>query len=159
MKTSNLLVVILAAGLAAGGFVVFNSHAVERAAGTGHFRGQFLERAKEKLGLTEDQISKIKDELKAEKDTIKDLISRLHDARTTLRETIQSSGATEATVRAASAKVAAVEADIAVERMKLHGRINPLLTSEQKEKIKAFQSKIDDFVDTIINRVGDRFAE
>ncbi len=148
----------MAVGLAVGGFVVFNSYAVERTAGAGHFRGQLLERAKEKLGLTDDQISKIKDELKADKDTIKDLISRLHEARIGLREAIQATDATEASVRAAAAKVSAVEGDIAVERMKLHGRISPILTSEQKEKIKAFESKIDDFVDGIINRLGGRLG-
>ncbi len=158
MKSSKLLVAIIAAGLAAGGFVVSNSYAVERTAGAGHFRGQLLERAKEKLGLTDDQISKIKDELKADKDTIKDLISRLHEARIGLREAIQATDATEASVRAAAAKVSAVEGDIAVERMKLHGRISPILTSEQKEKIKALESKIDDFVDGIINRLGERMG-
>ena len=57
-----------------------------------------------------------------------------------------------------SAKVAAVEADIAVERMKLAGRISPILTADQKEKIKAFEAKIDDLVDTLINRVGERLG-
>ena len=48
MKHSKCLFLTLAAGLVAGGFA-FNSQAVEQSAGPGHFHGQLLERAKEKL--------------------------------------------------------------------------------------------------------------
>jgi Spy/CpxP family protein refolding chaperone len=158
MKHAKYLILTLAAGLTTGGLFVFDSQAVEQPAES-HFRGKMLQRAKEKLGLTDDQIAKIKSELSADKDTLKDLISRLHQARTGLREAIQATDASESAVRAAAARVAAVESDLAVERMKLHSRINPILTDEQKEKIKAFESKIDDFVDGIINRIGDRLSE
>jgi Spy/CpxP family protein refolding chaperone len=162
MKRSKCLFLTLAAGLIAGGLMTFNltfnSHAVEQSAGPGRFHGQLLERAKEKLGLTDDQVAKIKTELSADKDSLKDLISRLHQAKTGLREAIQSSDATEASVRAAAAKVSAVEADLAVERMKLHSRISPILTDEQKEKVKAFQSRIDEFVDNLVNHMGDRLG-
>jgi Spy/CpxP family protein refolding chaperone len=156
MKHSKCLILTLAAGLIAGGLLTSNSRAVEQPAGPGRLHGQLLERAKEKLGLTDDQIARIRSELSVDKDTIKALISRLHQAKTALREAIQASDATESSVRAASTTVASVEADIAVERMKLHSRISPILTDDQKEKIKAFQSKIDDFVDGLVNRIGDR---
>jgi Spy/CpxP family protein refolding chaperone len=158
MKISKYCFLTVAAGLVAGGLIVCNSRAAESGVGPGRFRGQMLERAKERLGLTDEQIARIKDELKADKDTLKDIVSRLHEARTGLRSAIQSADATEATVRAASAKVAAVEADLAIERMKLHSRISPILTDEQKEKVKAFQSRIDEFVDGLVNRMGDRIG-
>jgi Spy/CpxP family protein refolding chaperone len=75
-----------------------------------------------------------------------------------LRDAIQSSGATEASVRAAAAKVATVEADLAVERLKLYGRISPILTADQREQVKQFQSKIDDFLDGAINRLSERLS-
>jgi len=148
----------MAAGLASGGLIVRKSQAVERAAPQHPFRGQLLERAKEKLSLTDEQIEKIKTELKADKDTIKSQLSQLHEARVGLRAAIQASDATEASVRAASVKVASAEANLAVERFKLYGKISPLLTAEQREKVKEFQEKIDDLVDGIINRIGEHLA-
>ncbi len=148
----------MAAGLAAGGLCVFKAHAVERSAAPGRFRGQLLERAKEKLGLTEEQVTKIKAELKDEKGTLRDLISKLHESRVGLRSAIQAPDATEASVRAASAKVAEVEANLAVERLKLYGRISPILTPEQREQVKQFQSRIDDFLDNAISRVSERLG-
>jgi Spy/CpxP family protein refolding chaperone len=159
MKASKWIVITLAAGLGAGGLTVLKAHSVESELPQRHFRGQFIERAKEKLGLSDDQTAKIKTEIKAEKDNLTSLISKLHEARAGLRTAIQASDSTEASVRATSAKVAAVEADLAEERLKLYGRINPVLTDEQRQKVKAFQARIDDFVDGMINRIGDRLAE
>lgn len=152
------MVVTVAATLCAGGLVAFKAHAAERPQAGRAMRGQFLERAKEKLGLSDDQVSQIKTQLLAEKDNLKNLITKLHDARVGLRAAIQSPDATEATVRSASAKVAAVEADLAVERLKLFGKISPILTDEQRDKVKEFQTKIDDFVDGAINRIGERLG-
>ena len=85
------------------------------------------------------------------------LLSQLHEARVGLREAIQAADANETTVRAASAKVASVEADLAVERLKLYGRISPILTAEQRDQVMEFQTKLDDFVDNIIRHLGERF--
>jgi Spy/CpxP family protein refolding chaperone len=158
MKTAKWLVITVAAGVfaAGGGLFAFKVHAAERPGLQRAFRGQFLERAREKLGLTDDQVTKIKAELKGEKEALTDLLSRLHEARIGLREAIQGADSNETSVRAASAKVAAVEADLAVERLKLYGRISPILTADQREKVMEFQAKLDDFVDNAINRIGDR---
>jgi Spy/CpxP family protein refolding chaperone len=158
MKTSKLLVLTMAAGLAAGGFCIFQAHAAEPTVGQGRFRGQFLERAKEKLGLTDEQVAKIRTELRGEKDTLHDLISKLHEARVDLRNAIQASDATEASVRAASAKVAEVEANLAVARLKVYGKISPILTPEQREQVKQFQSHIDEFLDNAINRAAEKLS-
>jgi Spy/CpxP family protein refolding chaperone len=159
MKTSNWLVITLAAAIAAGGLFTLSSRAANPAAPQGPFRGRLLERAKEKLGLSDDQIAQIKAAFKADKDNLTSLLARLHDARTGLRSVIQGSDATEASVRAASAKVAAVESDLAVERLKLFGKISPILTGDQREKLGEMQSRADDFVDGVINRIGERLAE
>ena len=125
MKTSKWLAITVAAALSAGGLIVLKSHARERVIGPHAFRGQLLERAKEKLGITDEQVSRIKGELAGEKDTLKSLIAKWHDARVGLRQAIKAAEATEASVRAASEKVAAAEADLAVERFKLYGKIKP----------------------------------
>lgn len=147
----------MAAGVCAtSSLFVIKAHAAEKPTSQRAFRGQFLQRAKEKLGLTDEQVTKIRSELKAEKDALSDLISRLHEARVGLLETIQATDATETSVRAASAKVAVVEADLAVERLKLYGRISPILTPEQREKIIEFQTRLDDFLDNRLNHLGEQ---
>lgn len=156
MKTKHLFLT-LAAALVVGGFI-YQANAFERP-GPGRTRGMFLQRAAEKLDLTESQKAQIKTQLKAEQDTLKQLLKRLHDARQELRETIHASDATEARVRAASAKVADVQADLAVERLKLHGKIAPILTGEQKAKIAEFEARMDEFVTDALERIGTRLAE
>lgn len=156
MKTKHLLIT-LAAALAVGGFIC-TAKAIDRP-GPGRFRGGILQRAAEKLELTEAQKTQIKSELLAEKDNLKQLLGRLHDARKDLREAIRANSATEASVRAASAKVATVQADLAVERLKLHGKIAPILTEEQKAKIAEFEARVDEFVTDALERIGDRLTE
>jgi len=159
MKTSKWLVVTVAAALAAGGLFTLNSRAANHAASPGRARGHLLERAKEKLGLSDEQVAQIKGIFKADKDGLTSLMTRLHEARAGLRSAIQAADATEASVRAASTKVAAVEADLAVERLTLFGKISPILTAEQRGKLGELQARMDDFVDGLINRVGERLAE
>jgi Spy/CpxP family protein refolding chaperone len=158
MRTSKWLLITLAASVIAGGLTLATVKAQD-ARRPSAMRGQFLARAKERLGLTDDQLVKIKAELKSEKDTLTGLITKLHDERVALRGVIQKPGSSDADIRAASAKVAAVEADLAVERAKLYGKISPILTADQLEKIAEFQDRADDFVDGAIKTVGERLAE
>jgi Spy/CpxP family protein refolding chaperone len=69
---------------------------------------------------------------------------------------IHANDANEAAVRAASAKVASVEADWAVERMKLYGKIAPILTDQQRRKIAGFERRADNFAGGAIARLGER---
>jgi Spy/CpxP family protein refolding chaperone len=50
--------------------------------------------------------------------------------------------------------VAGAEADLAVERMKLYGRIAPILTDEQRQKITLLEETADAFVDNAIAQIG-----
>jgi Spy/CpxP family protein refolding chaperone len=157
MKISNWLLATVAAAITAGGMVPPKTQAAEPAPLQHPLRGHWLEWAKEKLQLTDAQIERIQTELAEEKDSLKSLISDLHNARIDLRQAIQASGATETSVRAASANVASIEADLAVERLKLYGRIRPILTAEQLEKLKEFRARLDEFVEQAIDRIGVRF--
>jgi Spy/CpxP family protein refolding chaperone len=159
MKTSKWLAITFAALLGLGGFVVLKAHAAAGAGSSRAFRGRMLERLREKLALTDDQVSQIKAVLQSEKENLKGQLTRLHEARTALRETIQAPDANEASVRVASSKVAAVEADLAVERMKLRARINPILTDEQRAKISRLQSQVDQQVNEALDRMGETPAE
>lgn len=159
MKTKISLLAIVAA-LSLGGYTTLHSHAAE-ATTSAHAalgQGRLLERAKEKLGLTNDQITQIKAVLQGERENILALLTRMRDARTGLRAAIQAEDASERSVRAAAAKVAGVEADVAVERMKVFHEIAPILTPEQRAQLQEWQAQAGSFFDTIIDRIGERLA-
>jgi Spy/CpxP family protein refolding chaperone len=99
--------------------------------------GQFRARLAEKLNLSDEQKAQSK----------------------SIRASIQANDANETTVRAASARVAAVQADLAVERMKIYGKIAPILTDEQRRQIADFEQRTDDVVDGVIARVGERLGD
>jgi Spy/CpxP family protein refolding chaperone len=150
---NRILLCALVAAIAAGGFIAIKTIAADNPATTAT-RGHFLQRIADKLNLTADQRTQIKAVIVGEKDTLAPLLSTLHDARKNLRNAIRAGDASEATVRTASAKVAAAEADLAVERMKLYGKIAPILTDAQRQQLAGLQQHADEFVDNVIARIG-----
>jgi len=145
----------MAAALLAGGFAATQIFAADSTPGaTAPRHGRWLERIADKLNLTADQRTQIKAVLVGEKETLVPLVSAVHDARKGLRTAIRASDANEASVRAASASVAAAEANLAVERMKLYGKIAPILTEAQREQLADLQSRADEFVDNVLARLG-----
>jgi len=155
MKT-NTIFSLLAAGLIAGGLIATQAFAADKPASTADspMQGRLLQRLADKLNLTADQRSQIKEVIAGEKDTLVPLATAVHDARKGLRTAIRAGDATEASVRAAAAKVAAAEADLAVERMKLYGKIAPILTDAQRRQLADLQQRADDFADNAIARIG-----
>ena len=149
---NKILLCTLAAVLAAGGFTATKVFAADAAAAPA--RGKILQRIADKLNLTGDQRTQIKAVLAGEKGALAPLLAALHDARMNLRAAIRASNASEASVRAASATVAVAEADFAVERMKLYGKIAPILTDAQRQQLAEMQQRADDFVDNVIARIG-----
>jgi Spy/CpxP family protein refolding chaperone len=154
MKTRTFLLTAATALIVAGGFTVAKLRADE-AGVRGPMRGAILQRVIKELNLSEEQIAKVRTELKSEKDNLVPLLKQLHETRKGLRETIQGGG-DEAAVRSAHGKVAKVEEELAVERAILHRKIAPILTPEQIEKVKAFESKADNFVIEVIKNLGQR---
>jgi len=155
MKTIRLLTFATAAAILAGGLIGASAQTTnDSAAGNKPVHGRILQRIAQKLNLTDDQKSQLKTVWDGEKGTVKSLIGQWHDARKNLRTAIHASGTNETAVRAAAAKVATVEADLAVERMKLYGKIAPILTEEQRRKIANFEQRLDDRISSAIARLG-----
>ncbi len=155
MKTIQLLTLATATAIFAGGLTSASAQSTtDSATGPQPGRGRILQRIAQKLNLTADQKTQFKTVWDGEKDTVKSLIGQWHDARKNLRAAIHASDANETTVRAAAAKVAGVEADLAVERMKLYGKIAPILTGEQRRKIADFEQRLDDRISNAIARLG-----
>ena len=159
MNASKWIAKSLAAALFVGGFTVNLRAADSDAPQPAPARARLLQRVREKLDLTDDQVARIKAVVAPEKEALTGLISRLHEARKALRESIQSADATESSVRAASANLASVEADLAVERMKLFGKISPILTQEQRDKLGQLESKLDALADRMIHQGGRRSTD
>jgi periplasmic protein CpxP/Spy len=158
MKTTKWLSITLAAALNIGGWMATPSLAADGVA-PAFPRGRISQRIAEKLNLTDDQKAQIKTVLSGEKDVLMPLLGQLHDARKALRAAIHASDANETSVRAASARVAAVEGDLAVERMKIYGKIAPILTDEQRQKIADFEQRADSFGDSVLARIGERLGD
>jgi Spy/CpxP family protein refolding chaperone len=154
MKLPTIVLLTVAAGLVLGG-VTMQARAQERRAS----RGEFLERAKEKLNLTEEQMARIKEQLSNEKDALLELGRKLRAARAELREVIQNEKSNERQIRDASAKVADVQADVNVLRHKLQSKIYPIFTSEQREKLKEVMDRVDEMIEQGLSRLGERLGK
>lgn len=159
MKMPGYAALLAAVAIAGSGLFIVNSHAAQAADSNDSPGAKWRQRIKEQLDLTSDQIAQIKARLKSEKGNLTGLLTRLHDARSQLRAEIQKSDATESSVRAAAAQVAAVESDLAVERLKLHDKISPILTPDQREKLNRMEAGLDQLVDRTINRLKAKTSE
>ena len=153
MKIIQLLTLATAAAIFAGGSTLESPAAENAAAPPAH--GRILQRIARKLNLTDDQKTQIKAVLSADRGTLAALLGQWHDARKNLRAAIHAGDANETSVRATSAKVAVAEADLAVERMKLYGKIAPILTDGQRRQIAALEERFNRFADDAIARIGD----
>ena len=95
MKTKNYLVITLAATLAVGGFAPINARAAEESAVAQRpLQGRLLVRAKEKLGLTDEQVAKIRAALQSERNSMKDLASTYASCRSIQRRSYNKNKAT-----------------------------------------------------------------
>lgn len=158
MKTLKYFAMVGLVALAVGGVFVLTARAAQSAT-NGAPGGKWRERVKQKLNLTDDQLGQIRSALKSEKSNLTVLLNRLREARTDLRAAIQKPDATEASVREAAAKLSAVESDLAVERLKLYGKISPILTADQRAKLAELQAGIDQFIERTLSRFGSKTSE
>lgn len=153
----KILMLTLAAVLGAGGWFAVNVHA--QTTSPRRAPGALLQRAKERLGLTDDQAAQIRAVLKEDRQTLANLARALHEGHIKLRAAIQKDDATEADLRAAAADLAKAQADMAVERHRLFGKIKPILTADQLDQLAAMQERLDDMVDGMIGALADKLAQ
>ena len=153
----KLLIATLAAVVAACGLIAFKAEA--QSAGLRRAPGAMMQRVKQHLGITDAQSVEIRTVLKDDGRILAELSRAIHDARVKLRDTIQSDKASEADVRAASVGLAKAQAEMAVERHKLFGKIKPILTEEQLQRMAQLQDRMDDFIDGAIDAIEQKLAE
>lgn len=102
---------------------------------------QFLERLVE-LKLTPEQQEKILGVLKNHRSDFQKTLEKLAEAHRKLGDVTTQDNATEAAVREAHKAVAAAQEDLAVLRAKVRWEIMPLLTEEQKGKVRSWMEEI-----------------
>jgi Spy/CpxP family protein refolding chaperone len=110
-----------------------------------HGRGEFVPRLfahiSRALDLTDDQKVKIKVVLKSHADEIKTQLQASAAARQTLHDAVMAQPADENAIRAAAQQVGLTQGDGAILLAKIRREVEPILTSEQKEKVQTFQQK------------------
>lgn len=107
----------------------------------GDFAPRMFARIAGAIGLTDDQKSQIKDILRSHAAEIEAQMTASHSARQALRAAVIAQPFDEATIRARAADVGKAHADGAVLFAKIRAEIDPILTADQKDKLKAFQSR------------------
>lgn len=101
---------------------------------------QFLERIVE-LKLTPEQQEKILTVLKKHRGEFQETFKNLAEAHRKVSETIAQDNATEAAVREAHKAAAAAQEDLAVLRAKVRREVMPILTEEQRAKVRAWMEE------------------
>jgi protein CpxP len=107
-------------------------------------KGQHFARMATELGLSAQQKTDIKAIFQKNRAQFQPLLKQMVAERHALRTLIQADVIDEAAIRAQSARVAAIQADLAVQRAHMGQEVRKLLTPEQIQKLKEFQTRMDE---------------
>jgi Spy/CpxP family protein refolding chaperone len=94
---------------------------------------------KSELNVTDEQKAKIKETLKADKPEIAKVAKGVWEKRTALLNAVLAEQSDEQAIRKAADDLGKSIGDAAVVASKVVGQVRPVLTSEQREKIKKFR--------------------
>ena len=94
---------------------------------------------KEKLGLTDDQMTKIKSDFASRRESRHAGASQARQARARLQEAVRNNSS-ESEIRAAANTVGAALGELGVPRASLFAAIKPILTPEQLAKLDALSA-------------------
>ncbi|HEY6148059.1 MAG TPA: periplasmic heavy metal sensor [Thermoanaerobaculia bacterium] len=110
----------------------------------GDFAPRMFARISRALDLTSDQQAAVKGVLRNHADEIAAQMTASRAARRALREAVMASPTDEATIRARAADAGRVQGDGAVLFAKIRTELDPILTPDQRDKARAFQSRFRD---------------
>jgi Spy/CpxP family protein refolding chaperone len=104
------------------------------------FAPRVFARISQALDLTEDQQDKIKDVLRANAPAIKGQLQASSSARLALHDAVLTQPSDENAIRAAAQRVGQAQGDAAVLFAKIRAQVDPILTTDQKNRIQQFHS-------------------
>jgi protein CpxP len=110
--------------------------------GRGDFPTRMFSRMSKALDMTADQQAQVKDILRAHQPEIEAQLTGSRAARQALHAAVAAQPFDEAAIRARAADVGKAQADGAVLFAKIRSQIDPILTPDQKEKVKTLQSRM-----------------
>lgn len=112
-----------------------NEEGAEEHAGPHHeMGGKMAERAKEKLGLTDEQAAKFKDAMKAHGEAVKPLHRKMRDGLAKLGDQLQDK-ASDSDVKATLDSLKSVRQAMTAEEEKFHDSLASFLTPTQQAKL------------------------
>lgn len=94
------------------------------------------------LDLTDDQKTQVKGILKAHASEITAQIIASRNARKALRDAVMAEPVDEAAIRARAADAGRVHADGAVLFARIRAEVDPLLTADQRDKVRTFHARL-----------------
>ena len=156
--------------LAAAAALAATVHAVSQndaasAVGSGMFRGHAreviagivgeLKGLRSQLNITEGQRTQIQGVVKSHKPEIAAQLEKGRDARRAMRDAVEAHGPDSAETMKATDAVADSARARALLVAKISSEVSPILTSEQREQVKATRSRIEDSVDELIAKFGE----
>ncbi len=97
--------------------------------------------AKEKLGLSDDQVTQIKSVIEANKANFETQKANTQDAMEAIKAVMQNPGASDDDIRSSSTHMANVKADGMILAKSMKNEINAILTDEQIQKIEEMKSQ------------------
>jgi Spy/CpxP family protein refolding chaperone len=110
----------------------------------GDFAPRMFARLSRALDLSGDQQTAIKDVLRNHAGEITAQMNASRAARRALREAMVATPSDEAAIRARAADAGRVQGDGAVLFARIRAELEPILTPEQRDKAKKFQSRVRD---------------
>jgi len=110
----------------------------------GDFAPRMFARISRALDLTGDQQGAVKSVLRNHADEIAAQMTASRAARKALRDAVMATPSDEATIRARAADAGRVQGDGAVLFAKIRAELDPILTPDQREKARTFQSRVHD---------------
>lgn len=108
----------------------------------GDFAPRMFGRIARALDLTDDQKGQIKNALRSHASEIEAQMTAARTARQALAQSVLALPVDEATIRARATDVGKVHADGAVLFAKIRAEIDPILTPEQRDKVRTLHSRV-----------------
>jgi Spy/CpxP family protein refolding chaperone len=106
------------------------------------------------LNLTDQQRAQIREVLMAHRTEIAAQAKNVWEKRQALRNAAMADGSNEAAIRHAADELGKAAGDAAVLASKLHDKVAPILTAEQKAKIRQTRTEISGSVEAFLDKAS-----
>jgi Spy/CpxP family protein refolding chaperone len=118
--------------------------------------GVLVDRAVQRLDLTDEQKGEIRDILAAHKAELERELMAIKTTRTALWDAVHADTPNDAAIRSAAAAVGKAEGDLGVTRADIVQEVRAVLTSEQQAELEEMAGDLRAFVQSLVERIRER---